>query len=249
MGLLDDAIREHLDLKRSRGADPAEIERAEREALGPVRREPASLGSAAIADEHVDVGLVDQGREQPAEPDRPQKRRGLLLRRSRGDAEAAPAAIPEPAQDELHNHEFESDLMPPAPDSAAAPVPAAQPSPPGDEPAAARAPEADSDDSLPPAAQPAPEPPRLRIESPSTPSAPPDRVADAPPPVAAPTPPEPVGDEGFAETAEYDVEESFESEPPAPDVLEETPDFLQDTPDHDRLWFEQRPPRDFDFDG
>jgi hypothetical protein len=33
------------------------------------------------------------------------------------------------------------------------------------------------------------------------------------------------------------------------DVLEETPEFLQDTPDHDRLWFEQRPPRDFDFDG
>src|SRR5581483_8488702 len=38
VGLLDDAIREHLDLKRRRGADPAEIERAEREALGPVRR-------------------------------------------------------------------------------------------------------------------------------------------------------------------------------------------------------------------
>jgi hypothetical protein len=33
------------------------------------------------------------------------------------------------------------------------------------------------------------------------------------------------------------------------DVLEETPEFLQDTPEHDRLWFEQRPPRDFDFDG
>ena len=33
------------------------------------------------------------------------------------------------------------------------------------------------------------------------------------------------------------------------DVLEETPEFLQDTPDHDRLWFEQRPPKDFDFDG
>ena len=29
--------------------------------------------------------------------------------------------------------------------------------------------------------------------------------------------------------------------------LEETPDFLQETPEHDRLWFEQRPPRDFDF--
>ena len=38
--------------------------------------------------------------------------------------------------------------------------------------------------------------------------------------------------------------------PPADeDVLEETPDFLQETPEHDRLWFEQKPPRDFDFDG
>ena len=57
-------------------------------------------------------------------------------------------------------------------------------------------------------------------------------------------------------TAEFDVEDAFAAER-APqvedaeddDVLEETPEFLQDTPDHDRLWFEQRPPRDFDFDG
>ena len=34
----------------------------------------------------------------------------------------------------------------------------------------------------------------------------------------------------------------------AEDVLEETPDFLEETPEHDRLWFEQRPPRDFNFD-
>jgi hypothetical protein len=42
-----------------------------------------------------------------------------------------------------------------------------------------------------------------------------------------------------------------DAEPPPAgeqDVLEETPDFLQETPEHDRLWFEQRPPRDFDFD-
>ena len=25
-------------------------------------------------------------------------------------------------------------------------------------------------------------------------------------------------------------------------------DFLRDTPEQDRLWFEQQPPRDFDFD-
>ncbi len=36
MGLLDDAIREHLELKRRRGADPGEVARQQREALAPV---------------------------------------------------------------------------------------------------------------------------------------------------------------------------------------------------------------------
>jgi hypothetical protein len=36
-------------------------------------------------------------------------------------------------------------------------------------------------------------------------------------------------------------------EEPGEDLLEETPDFLQETPEHERLWFEQKPPRDFDF--
>ncbi len=31
------------------------------------------------------------------------------------------------------------------------------------------------------------------------------------------------------------------------DVLEDTPDFLEDSED-DELWFEQKPPKDFDFD-
>src|SRR4051794_23100099 len=38
MGLLDDAIREHLELKRRRGADPGEVSRQESDALGAVRR-------------------------------------------------------------------------------------------------------------------------------------------------------------------------------------------------------------------
>jgi hypothetical protein len=38
MGVLDDAIREHLDLKRQRGASEDELARAEAEALGPARR-------------------------------------------------------------------------------------------------------------------------------------------------------------------------------------------------------------------
>jgi hypothetical protein len=36
MGLLDDAIRDHLELKRLRGADPGEVAREQREALDPV---------------------------------------------------------------------------------------------------------------------------------------------------------------------------------------------------------------------
>jgi hypothetical protein len=59
-------------------------------------------------------------------------------------------------------------------------------------------------------------------------------------------------------TTEYRVEDHHDEDEheasaahggPDEDVLEETPDFLQETPEHDRLWFEQRPPRDFDFDG
>ena len=41
MGMLDDAIREHLELKRRHGADPQEVARQEDEALGPpAGREP-----------------------------------------------------------------------------------------------------------------------------------------------------------------------------------------------------------------
>jgi hypothetical protein len=36
MGLLDDAIREHLELKRQRGADPTEVAQQERAALAPI---------------------------------------------------------------------------------------------------------------------------------------------------------------------------------------------------------------------
>jgi hypothetical protein len=54
MGLLDDAIREHLELKRRRGADPGEVAREQHEALDDpldpaVERieDPSSLGSVS----------------------------------------------------------------------------------------------------------------------------------------------------------------------------------------------------------
>jgi hypothetical protein len=39
-----------------------------------------------------------------------------------------------------------------------------------------------------------------------------------------------------------------DAEDQSEDVLEETPEFLEEMPEQDRLWFEQRPPKDFDFD-
>jgi hypothetical protein len=39
MGLLDDAIRDHLELKRLRGADPGEVAREQQEALDPNPRD------------------------------------------------------------------------------------------------------------------------------------------------------------------------------------------------------------------
>jgi hypothetical protein len=45
MGFLEDAIREHLELKRQQGADPAELAQKEFEALAPVvPEEPATWG-------------------------------------------------------------------------------------------------------------------------------------------------------------------------------------------------------------
>jgi hypothetical protein len=64
VGELEDAIREHLELKRQRGADPAEVAREEHEALAPVTRShPVVLappGDAAEPDareaDHADPG-------------------------------------------------------------------------------------------------------------------------------------------------------------------------------------------------
>jgi hypothetical protein len=217
MGLLDDAIREHLDLKRRRGADPAEIERAEREALGPVRRapEPQESGEPELSQQmpyddrvgdaaaHDDDALawddVYEDQHDEFEP---------------FDDEPRAAAEPE-----LHE--------PPPPRAARAPVEAPTQHMP--------LPHADADEEL---------------EEPAGTGTPrPHPAAPLPaddPPAASPHPAERSG----GETVEYEVEGEFAGEADQDDdVLEETPEFLQDTPDHDRLWFEQRPPKDFDFDG
>ena len=54
-------------------------------------------------------------------------------------------------------------------------------------------------------------------------------------------------EEGF-EDDEVEEPAEEEDESPTGDVLGGTPDFLEETPEDDQLWFEQKPPKDFDFD-
>ncbi len=198
MGLLDDAIREHLDLKRRRGADPTEIERAEKEALGPVRRRPEPAGDdLAVANAPLDhETLLEDAPEEEWEP------------------------FHEEAADELEPALEDHELPPyePAEHYERAEPPATRPF---DTEAESAPPPHPADVSPAPEAEPnlAPHP------------------ADPPPPAVPP--------HLEQETVEYELEEEEEGD----DVLESTPEFLQDAPDHDRLWFEQRPPKDFDFDG
>ncbi len=58
MGLLEDAIREHLELKRRRGADPGEVARAEHEALEPDLPEQAPTSDGDLGPE-LDLAELD----------------------------------------------------------------------------------------------------------------------------------------------------------------------------------------------
>jgi hypothetical protein len=236
MGLLDDAIREHLDLKRRRGADPTEVEQLEREALGPVRR------AAQTAEE--DVPDRDGQDQQGGEP-------AIFDDQAEGPyTEVMPQAGGLDYVEE-QNHELVEPLHDERPLSDETAF--------TDEPRHEPFPEDESEKGWthePAEAWEAEEP--LAPEDPAAPVA--ETPAPVPPPRAAQTPPpapaEPVHEQDHPgeQTVEYDVEaeeikeRAGDAKEKGEDVLEETPEFLQDTPDHDRLWFEQRPPKDFDFD-
>jgi hypothetical protein len=196
MGLLDDAIREHLDLKRRRGADPSEIEREEAEALGPVRRDAPS-------------GEPD-GAPEAAAPSAPALDEPAVAYDDEAAYDDEPAFEDEPAPD----HERPHPADPPAThDDVWAEPEEESATPPHGDPLAYQQTREFSATELGEALG--------RAE--------PDAAA---PPITPEAQPEPVVD---ADDADPD------------DELEETPDFLQETPEHDRLWFEQKPPKDFDF--
>src|SRR5829696_6271846 len=75
MGLLDDAIREHLELKRKHGANPEDVARQEQEALGPGMRNefahpdaPEAAAEAPAADEPAPPLNEDAAPPEPEQP-------------------------------------------------------------------------------------------------------------------------------------------------------------------------------------
>jgi hypothetical protein len=254
MGLLDDAIKDHLELKRRHGADASEVARLEHEALGPARREPA----AAVAPAPDESALVDQDdfEDDPLLDDE------VLV-----DEDEAHAPLLDD-EDDGYDDEVTAD------ERLDAPLHRAQGAPPPPEPAAPAeqdAPAAESSVDQPTqqfslreledAAEaeaaapsdledatdaPAEAGGAAEVSSEPAPAAPSDATPAAPPEAAPPAPaasPAPADDEPEPHADVVPADE----EPDPDDVLEETPEFLQETPEHDRLWFEQKPPRDFDF--
>jgi hypothetical protein len=284
MGLLDDAIREHLELKRRRGADAGSISREESEALGPVRRGPdgapeladtftpgdpapgAAAGDTAWdSDETSVLGTTPGAHEPPAAapPYEPPP----------APPPAAPtsgyAPPPVPSHEPTVSAPAYEPPPPPAYEPPAPPPPASPPAPDrpwferahhGYEPAAVEPdPYAES--------EPEPEhqsllsrfrvgrrskqtPPPAGFDEPSSSYDPPPLPACYEPASAYEPPPPPAPSHSFdPPTVQHEPDiVPADEEPDVEDVLEETPDFLEETPEHDRLWFEQRPPRDFDFD-
>jgi hypothetical protein len=192
MGLLDDAIREHLELKRRRGADPGEVAREQREALDPVPREDRG------AEDDGDAGVGTAAPELDAEAHDADE--AVAPVSSEPPADGAASASGDTLDANLANtgETAELDMR----------------SVLGEEEGGGEEEVLVEEDSL------EWEVPADAAREHATPEA-------ADPATAAPP---------------------LEEDEPADDVLEETPDFLRETPEQERLWFEQRPPRDFDFD-
>jgi hypothetical protein len=65
MGLLDDAIRDHLELKRRRGADPGEVAREQQEALESAPEEPNPLWIEDLPADQEGVVPAAEGHATP----------------------------------------------------------------------------------------------------------------------------------------------------------------------------------------
>ena len=221
MGILDQAIREHLDLKRRRGATDSELQRLEDEAFGP----PSRPGEPDFP-EHDG---------EPAE----QSGNGVAREGAVAEASAATEApIPPPSEGE------QGEAEPPV--EAAEEEETAVYEQTGD----AELERGDLDPEVGEEGQPPDEPPIETLDTVEH-ALPEEEVAPEAPPSEEPGPEPPgelePSEEEPGPTSEDESSAEGEPQEEEEDVLADTPDFLKDAPEDDELWFEQGKPKDFDF--
>ncbi len=209
MGILDEAIREHLELKRQHGAGDSELKQLEDEAFGPPERPDA---------EAVET-LAEAPTEFMAQPEEaaPQE----------AEVDEAPAARRAPDIADLQE------------------APAAEPSAEEEPPAAEEPPAGPSTEEREAIAE---QPTALYdVEGELGDGEEEDEGEEKPEP--EPDFDEEEEDEDFwsEQRLSEELDQALET-PEEEDLLEETPDFLEEAPEDDQLWFEQKPPKDFDFD-
>jgi hypothetical protein len=302
MSILDDAIREHLELKRAHGADDAELKKLEDEAFGPPQRPDDPDPFAEAPTEFLvapEVGAGEQPDEEPGARPAPNiadlqeapepvadsghstsERHAIAEQPTEmfdveGQFEDAATESDAPSDEQLVDAELAEPRLAPvdplAGIEASGPAETAAPAEPAiadEEPAAADEDEpADefdeffseqrlSDELNQALEAPLPDEPGLApaeetAEHRLAPAEEETAIFD----VEADRAEEPVADEPAAEEPVIEEPEDEPEEPPTPppaaaheDVLEDTPEFLEDAPEDDNLWFEQKPPKDFDFD-
>lgn len=284
MSILDDAIREHLELKRAHGADESELKKLEDEAFGPPDR-PDEIDPFAEAPTEFLTAPEGLG-EGPDDVSPEAERRRVNV----ADLQEPPPpveAAPEEGADRDQQEEEDPAPEPTAMEHEVIPEP-----PPIPEPDAIEAgPSTEEREAIaeqptelfdveaeigsqdePLAEAPSPSDEEIADEELAEP-----RLASGGPAEAAPAEEledeedddfwsdqrlsdeldqaleapleERSGEEADEQHGEHDaVAPHQEPEPGHEDVLEDTPDFLEDAPEDDELWFEQRPPKDFDFD-
>ena len=286
MSILDDAIKEHLELKRQHGADESELKQLEDEAFGPPERpgdgDSAPDPLAEAPTEFMATPDLDDEVAPADEDERPQRHEIADLQEAPEPIEESSAQEPESAEESEPAVEeqpaMEHEIVPesPGPSTEERQAMADQPTEMFDVAA-----ELASEDSAPSDEQLVEEEmsePRLapvdplagqEIEEEDEADDEDDefwdeqRLSDELNQALEGPPSEESEPEAKIEIEEVEVEEveiveEPEEEQPqeegsAPgqaddeDILEDTPEFLEDSED-DQLWFEQKPPKDFDFD-
>jgi hypothetical protein len=313
MGILDDAIREHLELKRQHGAGDDELQQLEGEAFGPPERPGSEDKSDALAEAPTEFMAQPDAAEEEADTAGPQEPGSGDIKVSKSGEQERPAPKPgvadlqEAPEPEPEKPIEEAEAPAPEPVEEEAPAmehkaipdsePEAKPEGPTTEERQAIAdpptelydvegeefgpePRVPSDDELIEEEE-VSEPRLVPVEPlPSMEEAIEDDAGGSDAPEIEVTAAEdaaeeedffsekrlsdeldqaldvPLEAEGLEPAGELGAEEPGESpseddEPPAEqseDILEDTPDFLEEAPEDDQLWFEQKPPKDFDFD-